>query len=43
LEKGKGGYKLGIRAEIVIRVLGVLLRSVGKPGTVSQMSSNPPA
>jgi transcriptional regulator with XRE-family HTH domain len=43
LEKGKGGYRLGIRAEIVIRLLGVLLRSVGKPGTISQRSSNPPA
>lgn len=42
LEKGRGGYRLGIRAEVVIRLLGVLLRSVGKPGTISQCSSNPP-
>lgn len=36
----KGGYKLGARAEVLLRVLGVLLRSVGKPGVVSINYSN---
>lgn len=35
LERGKGGYRLGVRTEVLLRVLGVLLHSVGKPGVVS--------
>lgn len=38
LEKGKGGYRVGIRAEVLLRVLGVLLHSVSKPGGTSQSS-----
>lgn len=36
LEKGKGGYRIGIKAEVLFRLLGVLLRTVGKPGSISQ-------
>jgi hypothetical protein len=32
--------KLGVRAEVFLRVLGVLLRSVGKPEVVSINDSN---
>lgn len=42
LEKGKGGYRMGIRAEILIRVLAVLLRSVAKPGVISTRSAKAP-
>lgn len=43
LEKGRGGYHMGTRAEIIFRLLGVLFRSVGKPGVLSANFSNPPA
>lgn len=42
LQKGKGGYQTGTRAEVLLRVLGLLLRSIGKPGVISAASSNPP-
>ncbi|WP_102716314.1 helix-turn-helix domain-containing protein [Paenibacillus castaneae] len=36
IEKGKGGYRVGIKAEVLLRLLGVLLHSIGKPGVISQ-------
>ncbi|OXM17599.1 hypothetical protein CGZ75_11485 [Paenibacillus herberti] len=37
LERGKGGFKVGIKVEVLLRLLGVLLITIGKPGITSQM------
>ncbi|TMV47550.1 helix-turn-helix transcriptional regulator [Paenibacillus mesophilus] len=42
LQKGRGGYQTGARAEVLLRLLGLLLRSTGMPGVLSVGSSNPP-
>jgi transcriptional regulator with XRE-family HTH domain len=39
LEKGRGGCRMNIRAEVLLRMIGVLLRTVGYPGTTSQATS----
>lgn len=39
LEKGKGGSRMNIRAEVLLRLIGVLLRTVGYPGMTSQATS----
>ncbi|MDF2724409.1 MAG: hypothetical protein K0Q59_4084 [Paenibacillus sp.] len=38
LERGKGGYRIDFKAELVIRLLGVLLYAIGKPGVISSRS-----
>lgn len=35
LEKGKGGYKAGIKTEVLLRLLAVLLHTVCRPGVLS--------
>lgn len=42
LQQGRGGFLVEPQAEIVLRLLGVLLRSVGKPGVISINRSTPP-
>ncbi|RKN86036.1 helix-turn-helix transcriptional regulator [Paenibacillus ginsengarvi] len=42
LEKGKGGYRMGIRAEVLIRVMAVLFRSIWKPGVITTRSAKAP-
>ncbi|UVI30123.1 helix-turn-helix domain-containing protein [Paenibacillus spongiae] len=35
MEKGRGGYRIGIQAEVLLRLIAALLHSIGKPGGVS--------
>lgn len=39
LERGKGGSKMNIRAEVLLRLIGVLLRTNGYPGMTSQATT----
>ncbi len=38
VEKGKGGYRIGIKGEVLLRLMGVLWRATGKPGSISHAS-----
>ncbi|MCQ6561407.1 helix-turn-helix domain-containing protein [Paenibacillus mendelii] len=39
LEQVRGGYKMGIQAEVLLRLLAVHLHAVGKPGCISHTSA----
>ncbi|GMK37633.1 hypothetical protein PCCS19_06870 [Paenibacillus sp. CCS19] len=39
LEKGRGGYRIGIQAEVLLRVIGAMMQIIGKPTDLSRRSN----
>ncbi|MBD3919861.1 helix-turn-helix transcriptional regulator [Paenibacillus sp. PR3] len=39
LENGRGGYRIGFQAEVLLRVIGAMMQTIGKPTSMSHRSN----